>query len=118
MSAPADTVTMYEYRATVIRVVDGDTIDLAVDLGFRVTFTDRVRLVGVDAPEIRAPTFDAGRAARTWLDNLILGRPVTIESHKPATDKYGRWLVTMRLDGVDVGAALVDAGHATVHTYP
>ncbi len=109
---------MYQYRATVVRVVDGDTVDLAVDLGFRVTFTDRFRLYGIDAPEIRYPTYDAGKAAWLWLTELLPpGTAVTVDTYKQATDKYGRWLATLHLGAVDVNAALVTAGHAVTRTY-
>ncbi len=108
---------MYTYRATVVRVVDGDTVDLAVDAGFRITFTDRFRLSSIDAPEMKAPTYDAGHASRLWLHALIGGRELQIQTYKPATDKYGRWLATLFLDGVDVNAALVEAGHAIYRMY-
>ncbi len=108
---------MFTYWATVLRVVDGDTVDLAVDVGFRITVTDRFRLLGIDAPELRTPTYEAGHAARRWLEALIAGRELLIETHKPATDKYGRWLATLFLDGVDVNRALVDAGHAVYRTW-
>ncbi len=108
---------MYHYRATVQRVVDGDTVDLAVDAGFRITFTDRFRLYGIDTPELRTPTYEAGHAARLWLDNLIGGRELQVETYKPATDKYGRWLATLHLAGVNVNTALVDAGHAIYRTW-
>ncbi len=103
---------MYHYRATVQRVVDGDTVDLTVDLGFRATFTDRFRLYGIDTPELRTPTYEAGRAARLYLEEQVAGRELLIETHMPARDKYGRWLATLHLDGLNVNTALVDAGHA------
>ncbi len=105
-------MTMYHYRATVQRVVDGDTIDLTVDAGFRITFTDRFRLYGIDTPELRTPTYEAGHAARIWLENLITGQDLVIETHKPERDKYGRWLATLFLGDVNVNDALVEAGHA------
>ncbi len=109
---------MYQYKATVMRVVDGDTVDLNVDLGFRVTVTDRFRLYGIDAPELKYPTYDAGKAAALWLTELLpAGTAVTVETYKPATDKYGRWLATLHLDGANVNTALVDAGHAIYRTW-
>jgi len=108
---------VYHYRATVQRVVDGDTVDLVVDVGFRVTVTDRFRLFGIDTPELRAPTYEAGHAARLWLENLIGGRELLVETHKPSTDKYGRWLATLFLDDVNVNTALVDAGHAVFRVW-
>ncbi len=103
---------MFHYRATVLRVVDGDTVDLTVDLGFRLTMADRFRLFGIDTPELRTPTYDAGHAACLWLENLITEEELVIETHKPSRDKYGRWLATLFLGDVNVNTALIDAGHA------
>ena len=49
---------MYEYRAQLIKVIDGDTIDAKIDLGFGISIEKRVRLVGIDAPEVRTLDID------------------------------------------------------------
>jgi micrococcal nuclease len=97
--------------ATVTEVVDGDTIDAAIDLGFRVRYDVRVRLAGIDAPEVRAKGPE-GEAARDWLRaRLPVGTPVVLVTDKPS-DKYGRYLAWV-FEGLDnVNAEIVAAGHA------
>ena len=95
---------MYEYRARVKRVVDGDTVDFVVDLGFNIHTTIRTRLLGVDTPE-RGHN-DWNKATSTCIELLqsvgspstapVEGTQVTIRTSK--TGKYGRWLV--EIDGV------------------
>jgi len=97
MTAIAIPFTLYEYAATCERVVDGDTVDLAVDLGFRVTFRDRFRILGIDTPEVYAVAKDseeyaAGKRASDWLREKIEGKRVFIRTHKDSRGKYGRWL--------------------------
>lgn len=84
---------MFEYRCNLDRVVDGDTVDLIVDLGFHVSINIRVRLMGVMAPEVRGAEREAGRAATQQLASFLAGGNLTVQTHKGRTnDKYGRWL--------------------------
>ena len=97
---------MYEYKAKVDRVVDGDTIDFIVDLGFNVSTKIRTRLIGVNTPERGHPDWDkATNKCKHLLKSVanieFQNEPdetlwVTIRTHK--TGKYGRWLV--EIDGV------------------
>lgn len=88
---------MYEYRAKLDRVVDGDTVYLRVDLGFNISAIIDFRLYGINAPEPREETAEAGKAATQHLSELITPAhefdewPLRIRTHK--RDKYGRWLV-------------------------
>lgn len=102
---------MYEYRATLLRVVDGDTVHLEVDLGLDVRLQIGTRLAGIDAPELNTL---AGKASRDYLRLLIPpGTPVTVRTEKDRREKYGRYLVWITmLDGVDVNGLLVAEGHA------
>jgi micrococcal nuclease len=89
---------MYEYRARLIRCVDGDTADFEVDLGFKVFVKVRTRLLGVNTPERGKVDY---LKATLMLESLIEGKAdpsgyITIKTHK--TGKYGRWLV--EIDGV------------------
>ena len=93
------------YRAKVVRVVDGDTIDLDVDLGFYTTLRIRGRLAGVDTPERVHEDFALATEA---LSNLLLNVTsdegyILIKTKK--TGKYGRWLV----DIDNVNAKLAEA---------
>ncbi|WP_431881803.1 thermonuclease family protein [Micromonospora chalcea] len=94
--------------ATIVRVVDADTVELLLDLGWRVQMRANARIFGVDAPELSTP---AGRAARDWaVQKLPVGTEVLFTSM--SLDKYGRPLGILWLDGRDYGQVLVEAGHA------
>lgn len=95
---------MWEYQATVRRVVDGDTLDLQLDLGFSVHINVRARLLGIDTPETWGVKRDseeylAGKRASEYVEQWLRGftegpyLPVTVRSHKNSTGKYGRWLL-------------------------
>ena len=96
---------MFQYQATVVNVVDGDTLDVTIDLGFRMTTTQRVRLYGLDTPERGQPNHDKAAA---MLAGLVGGQTVTARSIKPA-DKYGRWLASLSTPTCpDVAQAIID----------
>jgi micrococcal nuclease len=108
----------YLYWAVVTNVVDGDTVDADVDLGFFVTMKNqRLRLVGIDTPETKGPTRPAGEEASEFLRSMIDGETVLLRTIKDKDgddrdDSFGRWLVTIYIDGVNVNAAMIDNGHA------
>ena len=82
---------LYHYKATVLRVVDGDTAWLRIDRGFREFWEVSCRLYGINAPELS--TGAPGTAAKDWLTQRITGRTLFVKSEK--LDKYGRPLVTL-----------------------
>lgn len=86
---------MYEYKATVTRLLDADTIELSIDLGFYITIRQLVRLDGIDAPE-RYTT--AGKAAIAFVTALIPpGTEVVAATEKAiSNDKFGRYLARIR----------------------
>lgn len=88
---------MYEYNATIINVIDGDTFDLSVDLGFDVHKNMRVRLLEVDTPEKRgSEEKELGKICTAYAINHFLGEDVVIKSVKDKdakTDSFGRYLV-------------------------
>lgn len=96
---------MHIYRAKVIRAVDGDTVDLDVDLGFHINIRIRTRLLGVDTPERGHQDF--AKATNILIDLLNEQKDeegyVTIQTEK--TGKYGRWLVN--INGVNESLAKV-----------
>jgi len=113
---------MYEYRGTVTRVVDGDTYDLSVDLGFHVSVNIRVRLLGIDTPEIYHPRNEAehkhGRQAKCFAEGKVLGLPVTIKTKKDRRGKYGRWLADIYLtNGESLADLLRDNGFEKKEVY-
>lgn len=104
---------MYEYRAKVLGCVDGDTVDLEVDLGFRLYSIQRFRLTGINAPERFDP---GGPEATAWLREMIEGQIVTIRTDK--ADSFGRWIALIKRDGdaLSINARMVREGHATLYT--
>lgn len=109
---------LYNYNATITNVVDGDTVDATVDLGFSIFTNIRFRLYGVDTPEkndkdpiVRLLAINATKFIK---DNL-LGKVVTIQS--VAKDKYGRWLAKIRVldDESTINEQLVALGIAKAY---
>ena len=111
---------MYEYRVKqVLRVVDGDTIDVDIDLGFDISFTSRVRLAGIDTPESR--TTDKrekvlGLEVKQRLKELLSkSSSLVIKTEKPdSTEKYGRSLGWLFIDGAEksINEGLIADGYA------
>ena len=111
---------MYQYRATVRSVTDGDTIRADIDLGFNVVMRNAViRLAGINAPEVKTAE---GRVAKTYLtERLPAGTEILLVSHKDETEKYGRILGTIYIgdalkmapvDGASVNGEMVTKGMA------
>lgn len=110
---------IYEYKAEVHRIVDGDTVWLDVDLGFGVCATLDFRLAGINTPEVVGVDKAAGLAAKAELERLLSLGPLRIESRK--SDKYGRWLAILFValpDGreLNVNDTLATTGFATLYT--
>lgn len=109
---------MYEYKAKVHRVVDGDTVWLDVDLGFQVHAVLDFRLEGLNTPEVVGATKVAGLAAKAELERLLSLGSLRIISTK--TEKYGRYLATIFVQPpagseLNVNQALIDGGFAVVY---
>jgi micrococcal nuclease len=101
--------TAYEYKARVVRWIDGDTVDLNVDLGFRLTMAERFRLDGIDTPERGKAGYDTAKMRAAEL--APVGTDVLIQTAK--ADKYGRWLAAIWTDvGPTVNHVLVEEGLA------
>jgi micrococcal nuclease len=108
---------MYEYRCAVLRVVDGDTVDVDIDLGFGVWLrNERVRIMGIDTPESR--TSDEvekifGLAAKKRLGE-ILGETAILRTQKPgkSDEKFGRILGDFVIGDKTACAILIEEGHA------
>ena len=122
----------YVRKAKVLHVVDGDTFDVAIDLGFNIAIKERVRVYGINCPESRssdAGEKKAGIAAQDFaLDVLAspnpgterplgFGRPLVFQDVMLKTvksnEKFGRYLATVTLcDGSDFGTLMIQHGHA------
>lgn len=104
---------MYTYKAKIIAVYDGDTVTAVVDLGFLHSQEMKLRLYGIDTPEMRGPEKIEGKKVRDIVRTMVLDKEVTIRSYKDKQGKYGRYLASIILeDGLDVNQWLVDNGHA------
>lgn len=89
---------LYNYKAKVVGVYDGDSVTLDIDLGFKIWMRNqKVRLYGIDTPEIRGEERPDGLVAKDRLKELILDKEVMITSYRDKSGKYGRWLVTIFL---------------------
>lgn len=112
--------TAYDYRATVLRWVDGDTLDVRIDLGFDISVTQRVRLYGVNAPEMNSSDPSMRAMARTALGIAAAiappGSVVQLRTRKGGDDKYGRYLASVAADdGEDVATTLLSKGLAVAY---
>lgn len=106
---------MYQYTATVIRVVDGDTVHLDVDLGFDIKRKDSFRLYGINAPE---RSTEAGKVSKAWLEKMLpVGTSVRVNTFKDKREKYGRFLATLWLGDKNLNETLVTEGYAAPHSY-
>jgi micrococcal nuclease len=111
---------MYEYHVKKVnKVVDGDTIDVDIDLGFDISFSSRVRLAGIDTPESR--TTDLKEKAlgvevkEKIKKEIAAAKDIVIKTEKPdSSEKYGRILGWLFLDGntVSLNQQLIDQGYA------
>ena len=107
---------MYKYQATIKRWVDGDTVDVDIDLGFGLVYSNqRLRLYGIDAWESRTRDLDEkekGLAATAFVNEMApVGTQVTIITYKEG--KYGRILAEVFLDeDTNLNKLLTEKGHA------
>lgn len=110
---------MYEYKAEVIRIVDGDTIELRVDVGFNWSFQENFRFDRIDTAEIYRPRNRQERIhgieSTNWLKSVILGKTIDIKTSK--NGKYGRWLIDFWLDGVNIQDEMFKLGFEKRSSY-
>jgi len=106
----------YEYQAVVDSVYDGDTVTVDVDLGFGIWLRgQKIRLFGVDAPEVRGEERESGLKSRDWLRNEVLEKSVVLETVRDKKGKYGRWLGILFLSGENVNKKLISHGLAKAY---
>ena len=107
---------MFEYKCKVTNVVDGDTVDVDIDLGFGVWLRDqRIRLYGIDTPESRTSDPSEklyGKAAAEFLKKWLDGGDVTIKTHKDERGKFGRILGELWVFDTNVNRKMIEEHHA------
>ena len=114
---------MYNYKIQVLKVIDGDTIDAEIDLGFDIKTKKRIRFMGINTPESRTRDLEEkarGLAAKDRVKELLDGCDnITLQSH--GIGKFGRCLGEIMLDKVDgnekltlvsLNELLIKEGHA------
>ena len=91
----------YTYRAEVIRVIDGDTVDVNIDLGFYMKVRKRLRLLDLDTEEVRGGTDESkarAKEATERMKELLASGTVYVQTEMDATGKYGRLLAAIYVD--------------------
>ena len=110
---------MYEYKAIVIKVIDGDTVDVDLDLGFDVMLKkERVRIMGIDTPESRTRDKEEkkfGLASKARLKELLGKDTVLVCQKYDAKGKFGRILGDFLCKGRALSIVMVDNHHAVAY---
>jgi micrococcal nuclease len=113
-------VIVYEYKAKLDRVVDGDTIDLIIDVGFKMTTNQRIRLASIDTPETyrvkrTSREYKRGIKAKEYVEKRLAENQneLKIRTYKNV-GKYGRYIGVIWLEDSDISLndELVQKGHA------
>jgi micrococcal nuclease len=113
-------MNMYQYNVKISKVVDGDTVDVDIDLGFSTVLKkQRVRLMGIDTPESRTRDLvekKFGKAAKAHLKSILDAKQITLVSHDKG--KFGRILGELFVDGETVSAnqRMINDHHAVPYT--
>ncbi len=105
---------MYEYNAKLIRVIDGDTVDAIIDLGFNVWVEKRIRLYGIDAPETRTRDLEEkkkGIETKERLQELLEANKNVFIVRSHGVGKYGRCLGTLLINNVNLNERLLSEGY-------
>ena len=106
------------YPATVTKAYDGDTITLTIDLGMGISMTERVRLYGINAPELRGSERVDGLKSRDALRKLILNKEVRLETLKnDKKGKYGRLIGIIYVGDINVNKWMVKNNYAVEKYY-
>jgi micrococcal nuclease len=115
---------MYQYKAKILKVLDGDTVDIDLDLGFNIVLANqRVRLAGIDTPESRTTNSEEktrGQLSKKRLsEKLPVGSWVKIETQKSDNndDKFGRILAIFIMeDGTSLNQWMIDNNYAVLYS--
>ena len=109
---------LYHYKGKVVKVIDGDTIDVELDLGFSIFHKERFRLSGIDAWELRGEERDKGLLAKARVIELApIGSDIIVKTFKDSKGKYGRYLGEIQLPvmGRSINQILLEEGHAKLY---
>jgi micrococcal nuclease len=104
--------SLYFYKAKVLSIYDADTITCEVDLGFKIKVVKKIRLAGINAPELKGNQREQGLLARDYLRSLIDGKTILLKTSKDKGGKYGRLLGTIIFEDRNINDLLVEEGYA------
>lgn len=108
----------YQYPALVVSVYDGDTITVNIDLGFGIELKkQKIRLYGINTPEVRGESRDLGIISRDYVREKILNKNITLQSIKDKKGKYGRWLGIILIKNVNLNEELISKNLAIFADY-
>ena len=115
-----ETTLMYRYKVEVTRIVDGDTVDVDIDLGFGMTYKkQRVRMMGIDTPESRTRDKEEkrfGLLSKKYLqDHYPVGSMAILRTHKDKTGKFGRILGELVWEDSTINKIMVDEHYAVLY---
>lgn len=100
-------LSFYNYKATLVRVIDGDTVEVDIDLGFdRISTRRKLRLLDVNTPERGQPGYDEASA----LVKATLVNCDQIAVHTVSKDSFGRWLADIWCDDLHLNQMLIEMG--------
>jgi micrococcal nuclease len=117
---------IYEYNATVLKVTDGDTLHLSIDLGLDIYHNIVIRLYGCNAYELHGKDKDKGLAAKRFVSSVCpVGLTLTLQTVKDHKEKYGRYLAIIQLpkieyegkvwENANIGDVLIELGLAVTY---
>ena len=111
---------MYEYKALVTKVYDGDTITVDIELGFGVFLHKQsLRLAYINTPEVRGEEKEQGYISRDRVRELILGKEIVVKTQKDSKGKYGRWIAEVFYNDLEMSLneQLINEGLAERYQY-
>lgn len=111
----APTLDLYNYKGIVTSVYDGDTVTVVLQLGLDVELKNqKLRLYGINTPEMKGATKEKAIAARDYLASLVLNKEVLISTYRDKREKFGRYLAEIWLPDLDksVNQIMVDEKYA------
>ncbi len=104
---------LYFYKAKIKSVYDGDTVRADISLGFGIyTNNQKIRLLNINAPEVRGPSRVEGKRSRDYLRSRILNKNVILKTYRDKQGKYGRWLAEIFIDNENINSTMVKLGYA------
>lgn len=116
-------INVYQYWAQINKIVDGDTYDLNISMGFNTSINERFRLLGIDTPETygvkkNSTEYKKGKAATDFVKTIIKAKDwIEVSVYFGRKEKYGRWLCEIFKDGISLNEQLLVNAHAKVSLY-